>query len=48
MFHLKFPNIGKLVDAFLQTNIVLGDVRKSKSEVHVMKTDILSGSWNDC
>lgn len=47
MFHLQFPNIGKLVDASLQTNIVLRDTRNSKYEVQVMKTDILSSSWND-
>lgn len=47
MFHLQFPNTGKLVDASLQTNIVLEDIRNSKSEVQVMKTDILSSSWND-
>lgn len=48
MFHLKFPNIGKLVDASFQTNIVLGDMRNCKPEVQVMKTDNLSSSWNDC
>lgn len=48
MFHLKFPKIEKLVDASLQTNTVLGDMTNSKSEVQVMKTDILSSSWNDC
>lgn len=29
MFHLQFPNIGKLVDASLYTHIVLGDMRNS-------------------
>lgn len=48
MFHLQFPNIGKLVDASFQTNIVLGDMRNSKPAVQVMTTDILSSSWNDC
>lgn len=48
MFCLQFPNTGKLVDASFQTNIVLGDMRNSKPEVLVMKTDILSSSWNDC
>lgn len=48
MFHLQFPNIEKLVDASLQTNTVLRDMRNSKPEVQVMKIDILSSSWNDC
>lgn len=48
MFHLQFPNIGKLVDASFQTNIVLGDMRNSKPEVQLMKTHILSSSRNDC
>lgn len=48
MFHLQFPNIEKLVDASLQTNTVLGDMRNSKPEVQVMKIDVLSSSWNDC
>lgn len=38
-FHLRFPNVEKLVDASLQTNIVLGDIREDKSEVQIV-TDI--------
>lgn len=47
-FYFQFPNTGKLVDASLQTNIVLGYMRNCKSLVQVMKTDILSSSWIDC
>lgn len=39
-FHLQFPNVEKLVDASFQTNRVLGDIRKNRSEVLIVKIDI--------
>lgn len=38
-FHLQRPNVDELVDASLQTNIVLGDIREIKSQVQRVKTD---------
>lgn len=38
-FHLQRPNVDKLVDASLQTNLVLGDIREIKSEVQIVKSD---------
>lgn len=38
--HLQFPNVEKLVDAPLQRNTGLGDIRENKSEAQMVKTDI--------
>lgn len=39
-FQLQFPNVKMLVDAPLQTNTGLEDIRENKSGVQIVKTDI--------